>query len=352
MTTRPGRNPVRVYIAAACMFVFTSAFMAAQPIKPQAAHELLLRGIEQSGRQEYSKAIASFEELIRSFPAHPAGYLNKAILLEVMSLDFEVPVSKEYLPLLERAESIAEGILKNDPNNSEAKYYLGMADSYIAYYKFRDGENWISGLTHGLSAYKRLKECLELNPRAFDAMTGMGTFRYWKSRKASMLTWTPFVDDERQAGIDQLRIAERSGTYTNQQASNSLIWIYIDAERYNDAVRTAQNVLRRFPKHRLFLWGLGSAAEKKSDWKLAREAYQRILQSIDNEVTERRYIEIQARAKVALMSFNRGDKAAAKRECTRVLMKGRVSTQGLSADGAERVKKRIAEMEKLKMQLL
>ncbi len=326
--------------------------LSAQPLRNAQADALVRRGIELSGRQNYTKAREAFDELAALLPSHPAGPFFKAVLMQVISLDFELPVSSEYLRLLERTEALAEAMVKADERNAEARFYLGMAKSYIAYYKFRDGENWVSGLTNGLSAYSTLKECLELNPKAYDAMTAVGTYRYWKSRKASFLTWTPFVDDDRQAGIDQLRMAEQRGSYTNQQASNSLVWIYIEEERHADAIRTAEGVLKQFPNNRLFLWGLASAAERRQDWKLARSAYQRILQSMDSEVIDRRYIEIQARAKVAQTSFSMGDKVTAKRECLRVLMKKGMSLAGLGPDGTERIRKRFAEMEKLRMALL
>lgn len=324
----------------------------AQRVPDAALHELLRKGIHLSGEQRYSEAMDLYDQAIRRWPAHPAGYMNKAILLMVMSLDFETPVRMpEYLDLLERVEGLAVAMGGQSSTAAEGLYYRGMAKSYIAYYHFRDGENWLGGLTHGLKATGFLEDCLEKDPKAYDAMTGIGTYKYWKSRNMSFLTWTPLVDDERQAGIDLLRRAERHALYTSQQASNSLIWIHIEEERWSEALRVANAVLRRFPRNRLFLWGLASAAEGASDWALARKAYERIVASLDGEVKERRYIEIQARAKIASMSHALGDHATARRESAWVLRHRGIDLSGFTVDGADRITRRIEEMEELREEL-
>jgi tetratricopeptide (TPR) repeat protein len=324
----------------------------AQRLQDSALHELIRSGIRASGQQSYIEAQRAFDRAIRAHPGHPAGYLNKAILLMVMSLDFETPVEMpDYLDLLEKVERLGERMAATPATAAEGLYYRGMARSYIAYYHFRDGENWLSGLTHGMKATGFLEDCLAKDPKAYDAMTGVGTYKYWKSRNMSFLTWTPLVDDERYAGINLLRLAEVKAEYTAQQATNSLVWIYIEEERWNDAIHAARSVLRRFPNNRLFLWGLASAAEGKEDWSLARDAYRRIVASIDHEVRERRYIEIQARAKIAVMSYKLGDRATARRECDWVLRQRGLDLSVFTADGRERIERRIEEVEEVKEDL-
>jgi tetratricopeptide (TPR) repeat protein len=317
----------------------------AQRIPDDRLHGMIREGIALSGKQQYGAARRVFERAMRDYPAHPAGYLNLAILLQVMSLDFEVPVEMpRYLNSLEKAQLLAEAMTEIPALEAEGNYYIGMARSYLAYYHFRDGENWLSGLSQGLKATGFLEDCLEENPRAYDAMTGIGTYMYWKSKNMSFLTWTPFIDDERHAGIDMLRLAEVKAEYTAQQATNSLIWIYIEEERWTDAIKSAQRILRQFPGNRLFLWGLASAAEGKQDWRTAREAYRRIIASMDDEVADRRYIELQARAKIASMSYLLGDKETAKKECRWMLQQGKQSLRGLTEDGKNRIERRREEM--------
>lgn len=314
----------------------------AQRIPDARLHDLIVDGIERSGKQEYRAAMRRFDEAIRAFPRHPAGYFNKAVLLQVMSLDFETPVhAKQYLGLLEQTRHHAEAIAAT----AEGQYYLGMAKSYVAYYHFRDGENWLKGLQHGLSATGYLEQAVQKDADAWDARTGIGTYAYWKSRNMRFLTWTPLMDDEREKGIAMLREAERKAVYTGAQATNALIWIYIEEERWNDAIHCAQAILKQFPGNRLFLWGLASAAEGKEDWRLAREAYQRIVASIDGEVRERRYIELQARAKIALMHAKLGDETNARKEAAWVLRQKSMDLSVFTQDGKDRIERRIEEVE-------
>ncbi len=347
-----GRISAMIAVTMYLLVLLSSPTVHAQRMKDPEIHILLKRGIELSGRQQYSQAAEIFDRIIALKPNHPAGYLNKAVLLQVMSLDFETPVPHlEFLELLDRADSLAEADLRRNERNAEANYYKGMTESYYAYYQFRDGENWLSGLSSGMAANGYLEICLEMDPGAYDSMTGVGTYRYWKSRNMSFLTWTPFVDDERRAGINLLRIAERKAEYSAAQATNSLIWIYIEEERYGESISSAKRILKRYPNNRLFLWGLASAAEKKGDWTLALSAYQRIIRSIDSEVLESRYIEIQARSKVAWMSYKSGDLKLAKKACDWVLAQKGMDLTPFTDDGKDRIERRIEECEELREEM-
>lgn len=339
-------------ILAGLLFLGAGPVAHGQRIPDTQLHELIRQGIHHSGAQEYAEARRSFDRAIREHPRHPAGYLNTAILLMVMSLDFETPVQMpEYLDLLDTVEQLGERLVTDPATASEGWYYRGMARSYRAYYEFRDGENWLAGLSQGLKATGFLEKALARDTKAYDAMTGIGTYKYWKSRNMSFLTWTTIVSDERAEGIRLLRRAERQADYSAQQATNSLIWIFIEEERWNDAIRAANAILRRYPHNRLFLWGLASAAEGKSDWALARRAYERIVASLDTGVPERRYIEIQARAKIASMSHELGDRDTARRECLWVLRQRGIDLSVFTADGADRIARRFEEMEELREDL-
>jgi Tetratricopeptide repeat len=312
---------------------------------------MLLGGIELSGQQKYGAAASVFDAMIEEMPEHPVGYLNKAILLQVMSLDYETPIDPAYNKLVSKTRKLAELMLKKDKHSSEGYYYLGMSHSYYAYSAFRDGKNWLDGLKYGMSAYDNLKLSLKYNPKAYDAMTGVGTYMYWKSRKMDFLTWTPFVDDDRDEGIAMLKRSAKHASYTATQSVNALIWIYIEEERWGDAIKAAKGVLKRYPDHRLFLWGLASAAEGNEDWKLALSAYRRIVASVDKHIPEPRYILIQARAKIGRMAMHLGDTKTAARECRWVLSQKGVDSSLFTNDGANRIARRIEDMEDLKEEL-
>ncbi|MDH7515520.1 MAG: tetratricopeptide repeat protein [Bacteroidota bacterium] len=342
-----------LHAAVAAFLAIADCHASAQPPAPPPLHEMLMEGIDLAGKQRYAQARYVFDEVIRKNPQHPAGYLHQAMLLEVMSLDFETPVPQpEYDRLLGRAAELAEKMLGTKGGKTEALYYLGMAESYRAYERFRDGgANWIQGLQYGLKAARRLAQCLERDPNAYDAMTGLGVYLYWKSRRMKFLTWTPLVDDEREKGIRLLHTAQERGRYTAAQAANALVWIYIEEERYTDAARAARSALRSYPSNRLFLWGLASAAEEGNDLVTALDAYRRIVASLDTEVIEPRYIEIQARAKIARLSFRLGDVETARRECEWVLAHSSIDLSHFTADGAKRIRRRRADMEALRKEL-
>ena len=74
-------------------------------------------------------------------------------------------------------------------------------------------------------------------------------------------------------------------------AVHSLIWIYIEQEQYQDAIKIAETALKENPTSRVFKWGLARAYE---DIKPQRsiQLYNEILSSYPKELKSNKINEV------------------------------------------------------------
>jgi tetratricopeptide (TPR) repeat protein len=124
---------------------------------------------------------------------------------------------------------------------------------------------------------------------------------------------------------------------------NSLIWIYIDQKKYEQAIRVAQNALKEFPKSRTFKWGMARAYEEKNPLK-AIELYKEILNSYP-DIKSGNYInEITLKHIIAQQYSRLGDKKEAIKYCDEILSMKNIPEKTLD-DLNERLE-RVKELKK------
>jgi tetratricopeptide (TPR) repeat protein len=128
---------------------------------------------------------------------------------------------------------------------------------------------------------------------------GIGTYKYYRSKLSKNFSWLPFIEDEREAGINMIRQAIAKGRYGRYAAINGLCWILIAEGRPAEAGALVDSVLARFPTSRFFLWGAAEAAYQVGSYEKASMRYEQILRSLQEENRLTPYLEIAGRTRLA-----------------------------------------------------
>ncbi len=131
-----------------------------------------------------------------------------------------------------------------------------LAEGYTSYFDGING-NWLSAISTGINSISDFEKILKSNEKFYEAYIAIGTFEYWKSRKLEFMGWLPFSSDTKNIGIDLLIVAIDSSSYNSHLAINSLIWIYIDQKKYDDAIKIARSSIKKFSKIKNFQMGNG-----------------------------------------------------------------------------------------------
>lgn len=327
------------------VFLILTFSISAQSYPDSKVDELLRNGINKIINQQYDDAIKIFSELNRIKSDIPLGKIYLAATEIAKSYDYEVPYNHNLITeYLESAKEISKKLIEKDEKNIWNKYFLALAEGYIAYYDAIRG-SWLQAISTGLNSISLFEDILESDSSFYDAYIAIGTFKYWKSAKTEFLNWLPFIDDEKDSGIKFLSSAVNNSSYNYHLAVNSLIWIYIDQKRFGDAVELAQKALIKYPDSRIFRWGLARAYEDIDTQKAIGEYY-KVLKSFPDTLKSNKINEITLKHIIAQQYYKLGKKSETKKICEEIL-----SIKNLSEFEKEKLDKRLKRVKSLYKEL-
>jgi tetratricopeptide (TPR) repeat protein len=300
------------------LLLIIPAFLYSQEYPDKAVNALLKSGIDNIINQNYPKAKAVFENLNINYPDLPLGKIYLASTEIARSYDYGEEYNAEIiLKYLNAAKDQSEKLLNNNSQDIWNHYFLGLTEGYLSYFAGLNG-SMISSLKEGINSASQFEECLKIDPSFYEAYSGLGNYKYWKSKKTEFLNWLPFIHDDREEGINYLEKAIIKSSYNKYLAVNSLIWIYIDKKYFNKAVGLSENVLKEYPSSRVFMWDLARAYENVDRTKAIRIYYQ-ILNSYNSLNNRNHYNEILLKHLIAQQYEKSGDKGKALKLCNEIL---------------------------------
>lgn len=327
------------------VFLVLTISLSAQSYPDIKVDELLRRGIDKIINQQYDDAKKIFSDLDRTRSDIPLGKIYLAATEIAKSYDYELPYNHNLITeYLESAKSISKKLIQKDEKNLLNKYFLALTEGYIAYYDAIRG-SWLQAISTGINSISLFEDILESDSSFHDAYIAIGTFKYWKSDKTEFLNWLPFIDDEKDLGIKLLSIAVKNSSYNFHLAVNSLIWIYIDRQRYGDAIELAEKALNKYPESRIFRWGLARAYEDIDTQKSITEYY-KVLNSFPDTLKSNKINEVTLKHIIAQQYYKIGKKSEAKKLCEDIL-----SIRNYTDYEKEKLEKRLKRVQALYREL-
>ena len=306
---------------------------------------LLRSGINLIVKQDYMKAQVFFNSLDKEFPRLPLGKIYLAANKIAEAFDYAEDFDEAYImENLEEAMEQSEELINAKQDSIWYHYFYALAEGYTAYYHGMN-ENWFSALSTGVNAISEFEKILAMDENFYEAYIAIGTFEYWKSRKMEFMNWLPFSNDTRKIGIDRLVVAIDSSSYNSYLAVNSLIWIYIDQNKYEAAIEISDEALREFPDSRTFKWGMARAYEEINPAK-AIELYLEILNSYPSTIKYNYKNEITLKHIIAQQYVKLGDKVSAIKYCDEIL-----SINIFPEKTADALAERLERVKSLKLEL-
>jgi tetratricopeptide (TPR) repeat protein len=239
------------------------------------------RGLEILYQGQYQEAIDTFDAFINQHPQNPAGYFFKAGAYQLRSMAYETEVwDNTQTSLLDSSLELANKAVAMDRRDPWAFFIRGGTYAYRAAIKVRS-KDYFSALSNGLSAVSDLNKAAALDPQLYDAYMGIGSFHYFRTKAASVLKWLPFIGDNREQGIAEIKLAIEKGRYSKVMAQNGLAWIYVDYEKYQLALEQARQLENSYPQNHVFFWIAPEVYWRTRQWDQASAGYARLLKLLD-----------------------------------------------------------------------
>ncbi len=202
--------------------LFVQVYSAQSPSPDWAlVHTRTMEGIDSLYNFKFTTAEAKFNDVIRMAPQDPRGYFFKAMIsyyrFEFMSVEADYD---RFIQLSDSVIEVAENVLDNDKKNSAALFYLGGIYGYRGMVKSEKDEI-LSAVWDGKKGYGYLCDALEVDPKNYDAMMGVGLFNYYLSKLPKAFRWiasTIGFDADGELGLKMLGQTARKGTYARNEA--------------------------------------------------------------------------------------------------------------------------------------
>lgn len=268
---------------------------------------IIFKGIYLVQHERFNEGIAEFKKIIDSYPDEPIGYFFIAASYQTLIDDYRNETYKSdfehYADL-----SIEKGKekLKKDNDSAEMCFYLGGTYGYRGIYRSFRG-NWWGAFRDAWRAKPLLEKALELDSSLYDAYYGLGSYHYWGSIKAKLLSWLPFIGDEREKGISELNLAVKKGKYASLEAKYSLLRVYNEEKEYDKALKLSEELKSVKEDAPFRLWMSAQAYMGLLRWDEALETYKKLLDNFKKSPYYDLTAEVECRFWMAKIFFYRKD---------------------------------------------
>jgi tetratricopeptide (TPR) repeat protein len=259
---------------------------AASPQQPETADSLRVRATQLIYEHQHDEAIRMLRQAVALAPDDSAAHrsLASAIWLKMLFLRGAVTVDHylgsfnqsrvdlakpqpelvaEYQKAIATAISLAEARAIAAPKSAQAHYDLGAALGLNASYIASIEGRLLAGFRAASRAYDEHEKVLRLDSTRKDAGLTVGTYRYVVSTLSAPLRLMAYVagfGGGRERGIQMLQETAAAGGENRTDAMFALVLVYNRERRYDEALRTLQELRKLHPRNRLVLLETGSTA--------------------------------------------------------------------------------------------
>lgn len=169
----------------------------------------------------------------------------------------------EYQKAIATAIALSEARTIAAPKSAQAHYDLGAALGLNASYIASIEGRLLAGFRAASRAYDEHEKVLHLDSTRKDAGLTVGTYRYVVSTLSVPLRLMAYVagfGGGRERGIQMLQETAAAGGENRTDAMFALVLVYNRERRYDEALRTLQELRKLHPRNRLVLLETGSTA--------------------------------------------------------------------------------------------
>jgi len=245
------------------------------PAVLRAQDPLAAPGFEYFYNLEYPEALAAFRAEAAQHPDSPdaQNHIAQTILYREMfhsgALESELVSGsnpflrreglspskadeQEFSDAIQRAMTLAEARLKNNPNDVPALYSQGVSYGLQANYHFLVHKAYVDALRDATASRKAHARVTELDPSVVDARLVQGIYDYVLgslSKTWRVLGFFGGFRGDRERGIETVKLVARSGRFNRVDAEILLCAAYRRERRPKEAVPLLTGLIERFPRN-------------------------------------------------------------------------------------------------------
>lgn len=236
--------------------------------------KLRLAGSEALFNLDYDGARKNFKAMADEFPNYPAGpqFLADTLWTETLynmrklqsslygSDSFyantedkaDPKVVNEFRALTRQARLLTEARLKQNPQDTEALYFLGAIEGLKAAFEEAVERRHVAALKDGQDAVEKHREVIKLDPNYHDAELSIGLYDYTVGALPLPVKIAAGVfgfRGSKKRGLATLERVAKQGNWVHDEAKTLLIVLYRREKRYADAAALARELAAKYPRN-------------------------------------------------------------------------------------------------------
>ncbi|MGB8658107.1 MAG: hypothetical protein WCE90_10050 [Candidatus Zixiibacteriota bacterium] len=298
---------IALIICVFCLVTLGARSYAELNLDSPQAEQVIFRGMKLVYDDSGFAAVDEFKKLIDFFPDQPIGYFYVAASLQNVMDDYRnYSYSDEFFKYMNLAIKAGEQRKKKGNLTAYDYLYFGGAIGFRGINEALTGD-WVGAFVDGLKGKGYLEKALQMDPQLYDVYYGLGAYHFWRSLKSRIFWWLPFVSDNRQKGINMIKVAIEKGKYAKEDAKFALVRIWVENKEYDKAFAMIDELKRTYPYNPFLYWFLGQAQMETKMYDGAITTYQALLQALTTSPYYHPAGEVECRYDLALAYYRAKD---------------------------------------------
>lgn len=294
-------------------FLLSSEIGLSASLKPSDQQiTVFSRAIDMVFADSFSRAYELIEEMPDTIPGRPIYHLLYGSVLHTEMLDSEdFAREKKFFTHIDSCVNYLKKWTDDNPEDPWGFLFLGSAYGYKSILHVHK-KQWLKSLIDGLKAKGKFAKAIKLDSTIYDSYTGMGNYHYWSTVKLGK--YIPFLPDNREKGLVELKLAADSSLFSRKPALAGLAWAMIQEKRYKEAILIGKALLEETYGGRNSLWILGGAYWRTGNLSQAAKHFKMLIDSFIATGNQNYYNLIFCRYRLGVCKFKLGQADKAKAE--------------------------------------
>ena len=277
--------------------------LLAQSLKTPEFLEGVDKGFDHVYNLDYDSARAAFQNLQQRYPQHPGPPLYLALTLwqqelfrrQDLRLDrFVSPESfmqatarqmpteerNAFFRYIEESQAACQAILKQQPRNRDARYFLGSAYGALAAFAITIDHDKREAFRQGKQAYQYHQQIVQEQPDYYDAYVTVGLYEYVAANLPWYVKWIAQIagySGTEERSFKYLHLAVAKSGFASVNARSLLVVLCVREKLYDEALAHAQFLRRRYPRNFLLQLNVAQILTEMNRPDQAAEEYLKVI---------------------------------------------------------------------------
>ncbi len=203
--------------------------------------------------RRYREVREVFDRMEQHDPDSLLPSMGRLLSLMVQSLEKGAPkdlLEKEFAAEFPKNRALLKKVERRGGLNAWDHFLLGGSLGVRGLYEL-EHRRYLAAFMHGMRALSHIHVAARLDPEIHDLAFATGMYKYYRSVKTRYLWFLPFVGDQREEGLAEIRQALQEGHYAVPAAKIALVMLSEREGRDVEGIRLGRRYLREYPNCKL-----------------------------------------------------------------------------------------------------